>query len=243
MVDFYSLNLLRSQSVGSLVSVHRQATLEYFVYGNNPRLFISSGMHGDEYKIISSVCKSIKLNLKNLPSFIFVPIVTPSAVEKKTRNNKMGQDVNRGFIVNGTTDESKAMISIIGSNKFDLVVSFHEDWEFGEFYMYDELADDENRDISSLYTKFKQKLIKNGVGLFNGIDDPNDPILGYKFTDGYATTRHKKREKENGPFESWAISQGISSRCFTPEIPAKLKQEVKDKIVEAFFTDLIIPFF
>ena len=81
------------------------------------------------------------------------------------------------------------------------------------------------------------------VNLFNGIDDPKDPVLGFKFEDGYRAFQYKKSEKMDGQLETWLIENNISSRCLTPEIPENFSQEIKDKIVYEFFTELIIPFF
>lgn len=245
MKDPFFLNwLTRSPSISSLEAKSGPVTLNYYVYGKNPRLFMSSGMHGDERGVIRSVSKAIQTNLLKLPSFLYVPIINPSGVLKKTRKNSNGQDVNRSFLNGGTSDEAKAMMKIIGQNKFSLSVSFHEDWEFtNQFYMYDELTENENRDISQSLTLFKEKITKMGVKLFNGIDDPRDPALKNKFTDGYQAFKHLKEHKETGQFESWMIRNGKCSRCFTPEIPKDLIQEKKDKIVKEFFTCLILPFF
>lgn len=245
MHDPFSLNWLSSfPSISHHEASFGLVTLDYYMYGKNPRLFMSSGMHGDECGVISSVSNAIKKYLKNLPSFIFVSIASPSAVKGKTRNNAAGQNVNRGFLKDSTTDESKAIMNIVKSHIFDLSISFHEDLEYPTFfYLYDSLSKGKNKDITHSFIKFKEKLVKMKIGLFNGIDDPHDPALGFKFSDGYKAFPYIKSEKEDGSLETWLINNSVSSRCFTPEIPENYSQEIKDKIVEEFFTCLIIPFF
>jgi len=243
MDDIFSLRWLRSHpSITSLKISHSTVELEYYVYGKKPRLFISSGMHGDEQGVIASVSKAIKSNLNKLPSFIYIPIIAPSAIKKGTRKNALGQDINRGFSPKSNTDESKIIMKIVQSYQFDLSISFHEDPVSSKFYMYDILANNEGRDISGNFRQFKRKLVELGIPLLNGIDDPKDPTLGFMFTDGYHLLREELIKKDNAQLEEWLVSHQISSRVLNPEIPGKCLPETKDALVAAFFTQVILPF-
>lgn len=244
MQDLFSLSWLYSSPlIRCFKTKEHNAVIEYFVFGKNPQLLISSGIHGDECQTISSVSKAIQNNLVRLPSFIYIPIAAPSAVRKQTRINDRGQDVNRGFLDNSQVDESKAIMNIIGSHTFNLNVSFHEDPGLAEFYVYDNLSKNEKRDISPIYKQFKQTLIGIGIDLFNGIDDPTDPDLGYMFSDGYAAiTYADSHKKEDGQLETWITQHNISLRSFNPEIPGTFEQKQKDELVEAIFAELIVPF-
>lgn len=242
MDDFFSLRWLKKHpSISYLTSHFRKVKLDYYVYGTNPTLFISSGMHGNEYGVISSVSRSIQKNLISLPNFIYVPIASPSAVKNKTRMNDNNQDVNRGFSPNSANDESQALMKIISDHSFDLSVSFHEDFAPSEFYMYDFHGDNNQKDISTQFKQYTQKLKSMGVVLFNGIDDPDDLLLGSVFVDGYLKCTKENIRTDNGQLEEWMINNHVCQRALNPEIPGKSLQNVKDTIVDAFFTDIIIP--
>ncbi len=241
MDDSHSLNWLYHNPLMRHFTSNK--LIDYFIYGNNPRLFISSGMHGDEYKVVSSVSKSLKMYLNKMPSFIYVPIAAPSAVKNKTRVNESGQDVNRGFMEISTTEESKAIMEIIQRCKFDFAVSFHEDPQFSDFYMYDDQIGQISQDIVNLYDAFKQKLQKMNIGLYSGMDDGKDPSLDHMIVNAYKALIFDPSQKENGQLESWMIRRNVCARILTPEFPKNLEQALKDKVVDLFITDVVIPLF
>jgi len=221
-----------------------KAAIPYYLSGKNPRLFISSGIHGDEQGVISSVQKAIRKNMNTLPAFFYVPVASPSAVKKGTRENASGQNVNRGFITDSPVDESVALMKGVSSYQFELSVSFHEDWELADFYMYDILGPHHNHPIHQHFQSLTNNLSTLNVGMLNGVDDTTDPNLGYSFTNGYRAFPYEGIQKhEDGSLDSWLVRNGVSRRAFNPEIPKKSPQEVKDAIVDAFFSHIILPFF
>ena len=104
-----------------------EPSLFYYQTGENPRLLIHTGTHGDEYEVIDLVMEAVKKYEDYLPSFVFVPVVSPSAVAKRTRNNGRGIDMNREFYSDSDDKEVVANIEILENKEFDLFVSFHED--------------------------------------------------------------------------------------------------------------------
>ncbi len=119
------------------VLIQNEPEFNIYKSGNNPRLLIHSGTHGDEYEIIDLVNKALKKYETSLPAFIIVPHVSPSAVEKRSRTNYQGSDINRVFFSNSDDKEVRINILVLEGNKFDLFVSFHEDPESSQYYIYD----------------------------------------------------------------------------------------------------------
>lgn len=212
----------------------------YYVAGEDPRLLIHSGTHGDEYEVTDFVTEAILKYEKDLPSFIYVPVVSPSAVERKTRVNEFGTDMNRGFFSDSKDPEVQANIEIIKNQKFDLFVSFHEDWEFSEYYIYDWGY---SKLKNELVLKHNQWLKNNGIELFNGVDDPLDLALGYEFVEGYNKSVHVKKDKDDGIISDWILNRNISKEYLLPEIPQQLSREKKRLIVDSFFSEVTLKMF
>lgn len=189
--------------------VHR-----YHKKGSNPKLVILSGTHGDEYHVIEPLIELVQAEYSILPDFLFIPEVSPSAVDNRSRKNKFGHDINRGFgkLVD---DEILTLKKLFTSLTDGVVVSFHEDLENQQFYFYDTSSLGE-----TLLEDFRASVRKLEVPLFSGIDDPTDPALSYEIKDGYIDLVGVA--DENGPFiEDWAMFGGNFSRFFTFEIPYK----------------------
>lgn len=210
--------------------------LEYFVKGNNPKLLIHCGTHGDEFESIDIVKKYVEKYEVNLPDFVFVPVVSPSAVKSRTRFNKNGKDLNRIFFSDSTEIEVRENANILDNYKFDLMVSFHEDPENDSYYIYDEGLDI-NESVRVL--AHNQKIKQLGMKLLNGVDDPNDPHLGHKFVDGYNKLVIPKDYKNNGMATVWAIAEKKTKNSLTAEIPGKLSIKQKEIIVDTFFRDVL----
>lgn len=213
------------------------AKISYYIYGAKPKVLILSGIHGDEFEVIGCLKKSIRKHLGKLPDFIFIPEMSPSAVLQKTRFNKSNIDLNRGFLKGSADDEVKTAMKILRNYSFEICLSFHEDLQQRDFYFYDSgnLSGTKELDI------LKQEIKSLGINLFNGIDDPDDPVLGYEFKDGYSTTQAQalRDKEENGTFGSWAMRQQIIKRIIAPEIPGFLCIAQKQKIVDVFLRRIV----
>ncbi len=214
--------------------------LNYWVSGENPRLIIHSGTHGDEYEVTKFVSKYVNKYEKILPPFIFVPEVSPTAISQKTRENGLGHDMNRSFFSDSTDPEIIANLEIIKNNQVELFVSFHEDPPIDEYYVYDIGYEEvENRIVQD----HNQLLKRIGIKLLTGIDDIEDPGLGYEFRDGYNITVYPKDMPENGSISSWLFKRNITKEYLLPEIPGLADKKTKDIIVDTFFSEVILKMF
>jgi len=205
--------------------------------GENPKLLIHVGTHGDEHDIVSLVFDAVEKYKDKLPDFIFVPEVSPSAVVARTRVNYSGKDINRIFYSDSKDMEVVENIKIMRGNRFDLMVSFHEDLPVKEYYIYDSGFKISETDA---VLKHNKKLQSHGTGLLNGLDDSDDPALGYEFKDGYRRFTEKEGTPSNGMSTVWAMSEGIVKESLTPEIPGKLSIEEKRFIIDSFFSDILV---
>jgi hypothetical protein len=209
---------------------------EYYVKGKNPRLLIHSGTHGDEHEVIDLVRACIHKYEQVLPDLLFVPYVSPSAVSLKKRHNSRGFDLNRQFFANTREPEVVENIRLLSQFKFDLFVSFHEDPESTQYYIYDS---GHNEVETQIIKDHNFILKKSGISLLNGVDDPNDPHLGFEFKDGYRRFNESVPTTFSGTASEYAmLAHGVKT-CLIPEIPGRLNTFQKEFIVESFFVNVL----
>lgn len=208
----------------------------YYSSHTNPSLLIHSGTHGDEWQVISLVKEALTKYESRLPPFIFFPEVSPSAVKRHTRVNARGQDMNRTFFSNSKEPEVRENIKYLKNKHFELMVTFHEDPTTDEYYIYDVCRSKERKKAILRHNK---RLGEAGIKLFTGVDDPDDPELGYEFKNGYRKFVYDEGQ-DNGMITIWAVNRGIVKDCMVPEIPGKLDIKKKRFIVESFIEDVLL---
>ena len=211
------------------------------IHGSKPRLGLFSGIHGDEWRIISSVKRTIVNYQDDLGSYVYIPKCSPSAVNSKTRTNEEGNDLNRTFIKNPQDQEAKEIISLIKPFTFDLCVDFHEDTDLNSVYVYDSA----NIEGSTELAKFRNQVLKITT-LYSGVDDETDEQLGGKSHEGYRVSNPPEKDENGnyeylGFFDYWALIEKKTKRWMTLELPIGLPEAKKDKIVDIFFSTLILP--
>lgn len=220
----------------SRILKYRLNTINYWLYGKKPTLLLHSGLHGDEYEIIDCVKKAIKKYLNQLISFLFVPEVSPSAVAKKKRVNNNNVDINRGFIDDSKDQEVISNMKILKNYRFDFYFGFHEHPNLSDFYLYDTA----NLSGTPKLKNFIKEIKKAGIDLYNGIDDPDDPILKLKVVNGYVPLTKKNETSVKGTFPSWAFKKGIIKRAIDLEVPGKVSIQKKYQIIDLFFDNIIL---
>lgn len=218
------------------IKIVNEAEIKYFVKGENPTLLIHSGTHGDESGVIESVKLAVNKYENQLPEFIFVPMVSPSAVKRKTRENIDGVDMNRSFYDGCRIPEVQANMEIMKGMSFDMMISFHEDTDAdAKFYLYDIRGS--NLGNTEKWKHFKNEVIASGFELLTGLDDPADPKLSYLFVDGY---RHFNLGDVKEALSYWAADHRIIKKSLEPEIPTHLTREKKNELVDLIFRHFLI---
>lgn len=197
------------------------------------KILLLSGIHGDEYGVISSIQKYFKTHKRNLPSYLYIPEVSLSAVLYKTRNNINNIDLNRSFFDDSTDEEIIALKNKIKGMKFSTVFTFHEDCDRKhEFYMYSS----HNINLQILLN-LKKQLNAINISLFNGIDDPTDPVLNNQIHNGLLVSPIEKEGK--GTLWPWLQKNNDVNYCVDFEIPMKASQLKKDMLIEILFKFII----
>lgn len=220
-----------------LIFPYGEVTLQCVKKGDQPKWLIHTGTHGDEAGVIGSVEKYLESHWDEMPDFVWVREVSPSAVELGTRKNKYGHDLNRMFKGQPeaiTDPEARANLALLDGWQFEVFISVHEDpTHYNAFYCYD--SHDARADAR--FEEFFEKIFAHGVHAYTGVDDPADPALGNHIQDGYCSSG---REAEDGTtFDYLYRIARVCGRRLNPEIPGAAKQETKDFIVSAFFDYLL----
>ena len=206
---------------------------------NDPKLLILSGMHGDEYDVISCIKRYLEKNKDTLPNYLYVAEVSPSAVAAKQRQNIFGHDVNRQFFDPPTDPEVKSFMEILTPHHFNLSLNFHEDPDLtGTFYLYDsgQLSEDQ-------LVQLRSQIIEHGAGLHTGKDDPLDANLGFHVEKGYISTPYEVLPADAGFSWVWFAKHGITKRSLDIEIPGKASMELKHALVAVIFSFFLTPAF
>lgn len=212
--------------------IHRGTN--YFQTGKNPILLFLSGIHGDEFEVVNSVKNYLDKDKNKLPPFLFIPEMSPSAIAKKTRINQFGKDLNRQFFDDSKDKEALNNMEIMGKFRYQLCLSFHEDLHLDKFYLYDTGKFSQN-----IWQKFKQSLSTINISMYNGIDDEDDPVLGFLIRDGYYYYGDEDLTKNNRTVSDWLISNNIAGRVIVAEIPGRIEKKKKHKTVEIIFEKLV----
>lgn len=102
------------------------------------RLYLSSGIHGDEPAGPLAMLQLLRENRWPAHAEIFlVPCLNPLGFLANRRENRQGLDLNRDYL-NSQSDEIRAHVAWLERQpEFDLCLCLHEDWESHGFYVYE----------------------------------------------------------------------------------------------------------
>ena len=209
---------------------HITGSTEYFTHGTPPRVLLLSGMHGDEYESGELLHEWIDSTQTRLPPFMYIPMVSPSAVAAHTRRNAYGNDINRKFTDDSTDPEARITMDIVRKHHFDICIDLHEDPDRTmAFYLYD--SDHMTPDELSCY---REVVGKTSARLYTGIDDMDDELLGCHIEKGYYSFRPDVIGEDTdiaGFSSKWMIQSDITTRFFTLEIPGKADRTLKRSVI------------
>lgn len=210
--------------------------LAYYQWGDQPRLLICAGIHGDEHSIIPLLEELLASQYQNLPAFVFIPAVSPSAVKAQTRVNERLIDLNRSFYPHCADPEVLAFTGLVADFQFDLALAFHEDNERTEFYLYDTGLVRPRQ-----WRAFTNQIQNNGLEVYTGIDDAHDPHLGFQITNGYHSSAETDGEGCDGCIASYLLQTGTAKRILEIEIPMLVSQAEKTYLLAATLEHFVQP--
>ncbi|HEX7018286.1 MAG TPA: hypothetical protein VF209_05270 [Patescibacteria group bacterium] len=223
-------------SVANGLAPHAHGNLNYFLSSDSPRVLIGSGLHGDEYEVIPLLIETLIRLKDQLPPFICIPALSPSAVARRTRINQEGIDLNRNF--NNpllVSPEIEAIKKIVGRYQpYETVLTVHQDLARAEAYLYDGCLTPHDEKVKAWQLAVRQQ----GVQLLNECDDLDDPCLGMNFRDGYYNF-DPTTDTFIETFETWSSLHAGAKRNITLEVPTLISDDQKRWVIEQSLLTLL----
>jgi len=165
------------------------------------RIYISTGIHGDEPAGPLSILQLLKEN--RWPPNVAVwlcPCLNPTGFALNRRENVNGLDLNRQYL-DPQAEEVHAHIAWLNRQpNFDLALCLHEDWESHGFYVY-ELNPDNQPSFAELIVRYVAEVcpidyspVIEGRDAHNGIIRPSaDPRSRPQWPEAFYLFTHKTR--------------------------------------------------
>ena len=191
----WEIDALRVSPVLELALFHRP------VPRPTHRLYISTGIHGDEPAGPLAVRELLKENPwpDHVEIWLF-PCLNPTGFPKNTRQSAGGIDLNRDYKHLRTAEVRTHVAWLQKQAPFDLCLCLHEDWEAHGFYVYE--VNPDNR--PSLAGKMVEAVravcpidhstLIDGRDAKDGIIRPNlDPALRPEWPEAFYLITHKTR--------------------------------------------------
>jgi hypothetical protein len=177
---------------------------------NAKRIYISTGIHGDEPAGPLAVLKLLQENHWPQNAEIFLlPCLNPVGFILNKRENADGIDLNRDYR-NPKSAEVRAHIAWLERQpRFDLYLCLHEDWESHGFYLYEQNPDGK----ISLAEKIIEAVKKNCP------IDLNEIIEGRAAKGGIIRPNILPHERPDWPEAFYLITQK-SRQGYTLEAPS-----------------------
>jgi protein MpaA len=142
--DFMEVGLaagFRVEEFGALGG-ERLFALTRRIPGKRPRIYISSGIHGDEPAPVQALLQMIREGIfDRRANWFLCPLLNPTGLSLGTRENAARVDLNRDYR-NPKTEEIRAHVGWLNRQpRFDLSLCLHEDWESRGFYLFEHNPD------------------------------------------------------------------------------------------------------
>ena len=181
------------------------------------RLYISTGIHGDEPAGPLAALKLIRENRWPEHAEIFLlPCLNPIGFTRNTRENAGGLDLNRDYRHSRAPETLAHIAWLKRQPKFDLYLCLHEDWESHGFYLYEQNPDGK--------ISLAEKMIE-AVKAICPID-LNEMIEGREANGGIIRPTIQPDERPQWPEAVWLIVQK-SRQGYTLEAPSDFELPVR----------------
>jgi len=106
--------------------------------GPRPRIYLSSGVHGDEPATPLALLSLLQRGIFDSRAVWFlVPMINPTGYLQGTRENLAGVDLNRDYRHRQSPEIAAHVRWLEHQPPFDLTFCLHEDWESTGFYLYE----------------------------------------------------------------------------------------------------------
>ncbi len=106
--------------------------------GPRPKIYLSSGLHGDEPAAPLGLLQMLEEGLFDHRAVWFiVPMLNPTGYRRGTRENLAGVDLNRDYRHRQSAEVRAHIEWLQRQPLFDAAFCLHEDWESVGFYLYE----------------------------------------------------------------------------------------------------------
>ncbi len=154
--------------------------------GPRPRIYISSGIHGDEpAPPVALLALMHDGFFDDRANWFLCPVINPTGLQNGTREDHQERDLNRDFL-DRKTPEINALTKWLNRQPcFELCICLHEDWESQGFYLYEVNRSGRSAYASEILETVKAALPIEPATMIDDrpIDEPgiirpvNDPLL------------------------------------------------------------------
>jgi protein MpaA len=154
--------------------------------GPRPRIYVSSGIHGDEPAAPEALLHMLETGLfDERATWFLCPLLNPTGYRRGTRENDAGIDLNRDYRTPQSSEIAAHVRWLRNQPRFDLTFCLHEDWETQGFYLYELNPDNRPTLADAMVAAAKEHGVIESTDLIDGREahapgiirpDP-DPIL------------------------------------------------------------------
>ncbi|MDB6022798.1 MAG: hypothetical protein JWQ04_2655 [Pedosphaera sp.] len=180
---------------------HRLLGLTRTVPQAEKRVYISTGIHGDEPAGPLAVLQMLQENRwpANVDLWL-CPCLNPTGFPLNSRENAKGIDLNREYL-EPKAEEIRAHIAWLERQpSFDVCFCLHEDWESEGFYVYELNPDNQPSYAKAIISRVEEicpidmSLMIEGRPALNGIISPSmDPRSRPQWPEAFYLLTHKTR--------------------------------------------------
>lgn len=165
------------------------------------RLYLSTGIHGDEPAGPLAVRQLLQENLWPADADLWLcPCLNPTGFPLNCRENAQGIDLNRQYL-HLEAAETRAHISWLERQpSFDTAVCLHEDWESHGFYLYELNPDDRPSHAEEVIRRVAEvcpidpsPIIETRPAQGGVIRPGLDPVLRPQWPEAFWLLSHKTR--------------------------------------------------
>ena len=166
-----------------------------------PRIYISTGIHGDEPAGPLAVRQLLRENAWPAGLDLYLcPCLNPTGFTMNRRENHEGLDLNRQYLAT-EAEETVAHIAWLSRQpSFDLCLCVHEDWESDGFYVYEQNPDQQPSLAEAIIARvgevcpIDRSEVIEGRPAHNGIIRPSiDPRTRPQWPEAFFLIMHKTR--------------------------------------------------
>jgi|GEM_PF-431067 len=179
-----------------------------------PRIYISSGIHGDEAAGPLALLELLAEGFFDDRAHWFIcPVLNPLGLARGTRENPDGLDLNRDYLAPRSAEIRAHLAWLQRQPPFDLTLCLHEDWESTGFYLYEHNPNKRPSLAPALLDSVLPHLPIEPETTIDGRDVDEPGILRPKIT---------AAEMPTWPEALYLREHGLSDLGYTTETPSSL---------------------